>query len=640
MKRSILLTVGLIFVATLFIGCEPHKQRFGTLPAGQVRYTHHKPSGSGYYWDFDPSAASIELEPKTDVNPVQSQHVLIATVRDERGRPLHSRTVVWMIEGVGSIVEVDESGIRRQRGYVMDNKRAVSHTNRSSHTFTRGNDNPADDFTTTEGQTWLVITSPVEGTTHITAYAPGIFNWDDHKAFAVKHWMDVAWDFPPDAENPVGVDHTFVTRVTRPSDGSPIQGAQVNYRIRSGPAGSFNAAEGRTVTGPDGTAPIVLRQAQPQEGVNEVEIQIVQPGRDGGEPRVLATHVARKTWVRPAALTMEMQAPAQILICDPLPYRILVTNRGGMPARNVRILNELPEGLVAIVDGREVRAVQATIDTLAPGQSREVPFQARALRLGTINNRAVALGEGSVVMAEAQAQTLVNKPVLEVAMNAPQNRFIGRPLPYQVRIANTGDVPATEVRAVVTLPPGVRFQSAAQNGTHSGNNVTWNIGRLEPGQVVTLDMLASPTREGEHPASVSVTAYCADGAAQTVTVAEGIPALLLELIDIEDPIEVGATTTYRVTITNQGSKIATGTGLRAAIPESQQFVSAEGPAPHAVDGRTVTFAPLPNLPIGGRAVYNIVVRGIAPADSRFAVRMTSEVLNTPVDAEESTRIYE
>ena len=32
----------------------------------------------------------------------------------------------------------------------------------------------------------------------------------------------------------------------------------------------------------------------------------------------------------------------------------------------------------------------------------------------------------------------------------------------------------------------------------------------------------------------------------------GIPAFRLEVVDVDDPIEVGGTTTYRIDVTNQG----------------------------------------------------------------------------------------
>ena len=69
--------------------------------------------------------------------------MLIATVYDEEGQPRRKRRVEWMLEGVGNIVEVDESGYTLSRGSKVDNKYAISYTDYLEHTITRGNDNPA-----------------------------------------------------------------------------------------------------------------------------------------------------------------------------------------------------------------------------------------------------------------------------------------------------------------------------------------------------------------------------------------------------------------------------------------------------------------------------------------------------------------
>ena len=133
------------------------------LPTGDIVRTHAKPPGPGYYANFDPHAVRLEVRPLTATSPVQTQHVLIATVYDEKGKPRRNRRVEWMLEGVGNIVEVDESGLFAGRGYKVDNKYAVSYTDYSEHHITRCNDNPNDDFVIRPGQTWCVITSAVVG---------------------------------------------------------------------------------------------------------------------------------------------------------------------------------------------------------------------------------------------------------------------------------------------------------------------------------------------------------------------------------------------------------------------------------------------------------------------------------------------
>src|SRR5205807_210803 len=155
-------------------------------------------------------------------NPVHTQHVLIATVYDEKGQPRRNRRVEWMLEGVGNNVEVDESGFFPGRGYKVDNKYAVSYTDYCEHRISRGNGNPNDDFVIRPGQTWCVVSSAVEGDTHLTVYAPEIANWDQHKVFVAKHWVDAEWVMPPPAVDRAGTQHVFTTNVIRHTDHQPL----------------------------------------------------------------------------------------------------------------------------------------------------------------------------------------------------------------------------------------------------------------------------------------------------------------------------------------------------------------------------------------------------------------------------------
>ena len=145
-------------------------------PFGDIVRTHAKPSGPGYYGDFDKHACRIECYPLEATNPVHTQHVLIATVFDDTGKPRRDRRVEWMLEGVGQIVEVDESGLLPGRGYKVDNKYAVSYTSYFEHHVSRNNGNPNEDFVIQPGQTWCVITSALEGDSHVIAYTPEIAN--------------------------------------------------------------------------------------------------------------------------------------------------------------------------------------------------------------------------------------------------------------------------------------------------------------------------------------------------------------------------------------------------------------------------------------------------------------------------------
>ncbi|HDZ43601.1 MAG TPA: hypothetical protein ENH80_06640, partial [Phycisphaerae bacterium] len=108
-RLRILAIVSLAVIGTL-AGCRdtmPHSFTWPT--SGDTIPTHPKPPEGGYYTDWDPYAATLEVTPVKDVNLVRTQHVLIATVRDKQGQPLPNRRVEWVIAdgGVGDIIQVD-----------------------------------------------------------------------------------------------------------------------------------------------------------------------------------------------------------------------------------------------------------------------------------------------------------------------------------------------------------------------------------------------------------------------------------------------------------------------------------------------------------------------------------------------------
>ncbi len=748
------LTGGLVALSALAVmGCRNHMPHGLTWPAGgDIEQTHAKPPEGGYYTNWDPYAVSVEVTPVEAVNPVQTQHVLVATVRDKDGKPLPNRRVEWTIEGVGNIVEVDESGWRASRGYKVDNDYAVSHTNNFDHVLTRGNEDPSDDVTLVTGQTWCVITSPVEGDTHVTVYAPGIYDWDKHKVFAVKHWYDVAWEFPPDATNCVGGSHEFVTSVSKYSDGSALEGYVVTYTLEDGPSGTFDSGSTTATVRTDGSgmARATLRQSSASEGTNTVRIDIMRQANEACcEPPVhIATGYVSKTWVggsiaisKSAPSIVDCAAPAtqfsydirvsnpsscaisNVMVSDPLPsgvsfvssnpstsggsnlswnvgtieaggermisvtvsapegvyencatvtagdltdracattevpgcaqivlektctpevtvcemieHRLVVRNVGQSPATNVTVTDDLPDGLVAENGSRSLRF---SAGTLAPGEAKQASFRVKAERTGRYTNRATASGDGGL-SASAECSTVVTQPVLAVTKTGSDIRYIGRDAEYTITVRNAGDAPARDTVLTDTIPAETQFRSASDNGSFSNGLVTWSLGTLEPGASRTVTVMVNARSAGTARNTAKARAVCADAEASYAMEIKGIPAILLEVIDIEDPIEAGSDTTYVITVTNQGSAVGTNIRIVATVQAEATYKDAAGPVAASVSGRTVTFAPLPSLAPGAKATYRITITGNSEGDTRFGVSMTSDQTDSSVDETESTRIY-
>lgn len=751
-SRSLAMFVAVVGLVAV-VGCREHYPHAFVLGTGNVQRTHAKPVEGGYYSDWDPYAATLEVTPLSQTNPVGSQHVLIATVRDEDGEPLPNRRVEWMIApgSVGTIVEVDESGWRASRGHKLTNTYAVSHTNNFDHTLTRGNDDPSDDVHLMTGQSWCVITSPIEGDTHVIVYAPGIHNWDKHKVVARKHWRDVAWQFPPAATNPVGTTHTLTTQVMKHSDHSPLADYVVNYKIVSGPPAMFTANNEQVIsvkTDDAGYARAEMVQAEPVEGTNEIEIDVVRPANVGccTPAANIATGHTTKTWVgaeleitksapsrghidtpfdyaieihnpsdvdahdvvvtdelpegleyvssSPQAqrdgrmlrwdvgtlgarasrsmsvrvnptrtgtfnncaevnaqrlsdrdcaetlvvapeVTVEKTAPAEVLVCEPIAYTIVVRNTGDGDATGIRITDELPEGMET-TDGR--RSMIWNIGTLPAGEARRGEFQARVSDTGRYVNTAVVTGDGDLSI-EDSAETVVREPVLVVTKEGPQTRYVDRPLTYTITVTNNGDADARNLRIVDTLPSGTTFSEASHDGSYANGRVTWDMGTLEVGDSVEVTLTYEADEMGNYTNNVTATATCAEASAEASTEVIGIPAILLECVDVRDPIALNDTERYDITVTNQGSAVDTNIGMVCVIPDEMEFVSADGPTEETVDGQTVTFDALESLAPGERVRYSVETRALEVGDVRFHVSLTSNQLTSPVEETEATYIY-
>jgi len=335
-------------------------------------------------------------------------------------------------------------------------------------------------------------------------------------------------------------------------------------------------------------------------------------------------------------LKLEKMAPEQALQCDPIPIRMVVTNTGTGQACDVVVTDPLPDGWKTS-DGQTT--LQYTIGTLDPGESRQMSANVMADRTGTFTNLAFAEAQGGLRADAPQTVTLVTKPELSVSKTGPDMRYVGRPIEYVITVANGPQAAAENTVLVDTLPAGTSFVSASEGGSFSGNAVTWSFGTLQPRDSRTVSVTLTANSPGTLTNNASVTASCGRAATETTTRVEGIPAILLELIDLEDPIEVGAQTTYLVTVTNQGSAVDTNIRITATLPDEQSYVNAAGPTQATVDGQEVTFGPLPLLEPKAKATYRIVVKGENPGDVRFRVSLKSDQMSTQAMETEATRIY-
>ncbi len=343
----------------------------------------------------------------------------------------------------------------------------------------------------------------------------------------------------------------------------------------------------------------------------------------------------QKTTVVQPALKLVKTAPAEVIVCDPIPIKLVVTNTGTGSATDVTIEDTLPEGWTTS-DGKN--GFIARVGTLKAGESREATVEVRSSKTGNFTNEAVAKEAGGLT-ARASAQTVVRKPVIEVTKTGTEMAYVGRPVTYEITVTNKGDAPAKNTVLTDTMDAGVTFVEATDGGRAEGNKVTWNLGTLEPNQSKAVKVTSRTDAIKTIRNTAVATAVCAEGQASASTVVKGIPAILLEVEDTDDPVEVGTNTTYVIVVTNQGSANDTNVRIKCEVPDAEEYVSAEGPTRHTTEGKTVVFEPVPTLEPKAKVTFKVVVKGVRPEDVRFAVELTSDMLTRPVNETESTHVY-
>ncbi len=338
------------------------------------------------------------------------------------------------------------------------------------------------------------------------------------------------------------------------------------------------------------------------------------------------------------ALALNKTATAAALKCDQITLVYTVKNSGSGAATGVVIEDTLPNGMMTDAGSRSVRI---PVGTLAAGETRAFKVFATTSDTGTFESPAFASADGGLEADADATTTVITAPELEVAVECSDSQFLGRNFTYNYSIENVGDGVANTSTASASIPAGTTLVRASSGGRVVGSNVVWDFGAMNAGASKNFSMTVAASTIGRYSSTVTGNASCADSVSDRCTTeVKGIPAILLEVVDIVDPVEVGQETTYVITVTNQGTAADTDIQIVGTLPAEQSFVSATGATSGSISGKTVTFAPSGSLAPGASISWRITVRADAEADSRFRVEMTSARLTEPVIETEATNLYE
>jgi uncharacterized repeat protein (TIGR01451 family) len=365
------------------------------------------------------------------------------------------------------------------------------------------------------------------------------------------------------------------------------------------------------------------------EGTSEGELVV--------RPVVSQAAAAARVKLTQPLLAVSQLEPFGGIVGEEVGIKVEVKNPGTGPAENIVLQHRLPAGL------QHPRGdyLEKDVGTLGPGERKEITLNVKAAERGRHVSRVMARADDGLE-ASTDAVMQIGMPALKLTGAPPQTRYINTSTTFSLELTNPGDAPARMVQVHCALPPQLRFESAEADGRfdRETGTLSWSLPSLAGGAKKSLSFHAVPTQPGELACAATARAEPRlEAHAEARLTVLGVPALLLEVVDAEDPLALGEETEYEIQVKNQGSASNTNVQIIVLLPEGLALVKVDGATPHRLQGKQVIFDPLPELKAGAETMYRLTVRGVIPGDYRTRVQLQSDQLRIPVIEEESTKVY-
>lgn len=355
-------------------------------------------------------------------------------------------------------------------------------------------------------------------------------------------------------------------------------------------------------------------------------------------PRVrLESGATGVTRILKPKISLEVTGPTVGTLGEPMTYSIAITNTGNIPAANVMLFDTVPAGL-SHPYGPDL---ENEVGRLGVGETRKIRLTLTPNRVGKIQNKIVVTGD-DVQNAEHDQVLDIQEVKLALTGTSPKSKFVNRPCTYQFTVTNEGGLAAKTAKLVATIPEGITFAQASDGGRHDSSvrTVSWTLGDLKPGETRSIGMTGIASQSGDQVCRAVLTAAGDFQQTETwTTQVRGVSALLFEVLDVDDPVELGSETIYEIRVVNQGTVPATNVRVAATLPREMEGTGAEGPTENHLQDDVLTFDPIPSLAPQADVTYRVKVRGAKSGDCRFRATLITDQLSRPVVKEESTTIY-
>jgi hypothetical protein len=561
---------------------------------------------------FHAVAARVEVSPDRASRKTKDEQVLIVSVYDADGQPLSRRKIEWTLDGPGTIVAADDGGLLFDRGKIDEGKYAQSTTHAFEKKVSRKSKNPDDDFTVKAGQSWAVVSSPVEGQTTVTVTCPDVPDRAKGKVVVKIQWADSDFAFPPAAAARAGGELGLATTVNRTTQAFPA-GVRVRYRILGGAPASVigtsgdgatlalsgsNPQEAVAATDANGSAGVRLVQTAPATGKTRVGIEVLKPDPTGvGPGTVVGKGETTIDWST-AQLSLDVVVPPAAAVGRDTVYSVVVANAGQVESPSVSVRAPVPDGVDFVSadpppTSRDGRNLVWSAGAVPGGKKAEFKVTVRPSKMGTLTATAAAeTADGQ--KAEQKASMQIATATIKVKLDVPAQLGTFEKATARVTVTNPGGVPLENVTAWVTATGGLLPDTTPKELA---------VGTVAPGGTKTVDVPITGTDAGRFAVRANLTA---DGGLTDKTEAAVEVRRAGLKVEVIGPSQmgIGEEAAFDVRLTNAGDSAVTNAAVKVEMPRGVRAISATAGGQTA--GASAGWR-YDTLPPGGKAVVTLTV---------------------------------
>jgi uncharacterized delta-60 repeat protein/uncharacterized repeat protein (TIGR01451 family) len=224
---------------------------------------------------------------------------------------------------------------------------------------------------------------------------------------------------------------------------------------------------------------------------------------------------------------------------------------------------------------------------------------------------------------------------------APNPVVVTSNLTYTLFVTNFGPSISSNITLTDVFPTNaVYVTNSTTSGSASINPLgalVWNIPFLPNSGVASNTLVIRPGSVGLITNSLSVATATLDpnpdddSASLVTSVADFSADLALNMVVLPNPVLLGGSVTYSLTVSNLGPATATSVSVSDTLPDGFQFISAS-PAGFTVVGNIVTFTNLGSIGSGSQLSATVVAQPLEPGTFTAVGHAQSPVLD-PLNAD-------